>query len=61
MAGDREVLESGYQAFNRGDIDAIVENFEDDIEFVGPNSQRMPGAGKKPAITVLPPDILARP
>jgi ketosteroid isomerase-like protein len=45
MADHRDVLEAGYAAFNRGDTQGIVENFEEDIEFVGPNSQRMPGAG----------------
>jgi uncharacterized protein len=45
MPDNLEVLRSGYAAFSRGDIDGVVEGFEEDIEFVGPNSQRMPGAG----------------
>jgi len=56
MADDIEVLRSGYEAFGRGDIEAIVKDFADDVEFVGPNSQRMPGAGAhqgKPAVTAL--------
>jgi ketosteroid isomerase-like protein len=40
-----EVLRNGYAAFSRGDIEGVVEGFEEDIEFVGPNSQRTPGAG----------------
>jgi ketosteroid isomerase-like protein len=45
MPDEIEVLRRGYEAFARGDIDAIVEDFEDDIEFVGPNSQQVAGAG----------------
>jgi ketosteroid isomerase-like protein len=45
VADDIEVLRSGYEAFGRGDIEAIVEDFHDDVEFVGPNSQGVPGAG----------------
>jgi ketosteroid isomerase-like protein len=56
MADDIAVLRSGYQAFNRGDIDAVAETMEDDVEFVGPNSQRMTGAGPyqgRVAVTAL--------
>jgi hypothetical protein len=45
MPTDVEVLRSGYEAFGRGDIGGITENFHEDVEFVGPNSQRVPGAG----------------
>jgi ketosteroid isomerase-like protein len=45
MPTNVEILRSGYEAFGRGDIEGITENFAEDIEFVGPNSQRMPGAG----------------
>jgi uncharacterized protein len=46
MADDISVLRSGYDAFNRGDVDGIGATMNDDVEFVGPNSQRMPGAGE---------------
>ena len=45
MPSNIEVLRDGYEAFGRGDIGGITANFDDDVEFVGPNSQRMPGAG----------------
>ena len=45
MPSNIEVLRDGYQAFGRGDIGAITANFDDDVEFVGPNSQGTPGAG----------------
>jgi uncharacterized protein len=45
MATDVEILRGGYEAFGRGDIGGITEAFDEDVEFVGPNSQRMPGAG----------------
>jgi ketosteroid isomerase-like protein len=45
MPTDVEVLRDGYDAFVRGDIEGITASFAEDIEFVGPNSQRMPEAG----------------
>jgi ketosteroid isomerase-like protein len=45
MPTNVEVLRGGYEAFGRGDIGGITETFAEDIEFVGPNSQQMPGAG----------------
>jgi ketosteroid isomerase-like protein len=45
MAGNVDVLRGAYQAFGRGDMQAVTETWEADIEFVGPNSTRMPGAG----------------
>jgi uncharacterized protein len=45
MPSNVDVLRDGYEAFGRGDIGGITENFDEEIEFVGPNSQRMPGAG----------------
>jgi len=45
MPSNVEVLRSGYEAFGRGDIRGITETFEEDIEFVGPNSQQLPGVG----------------
>lgn len=45
MAGNVDVLRGAYQAFGRSDMQAVRETWEPDIEFVGPNSTRMPGAG----------------
>jgi ketosteroid isomerase-like protein len=45
MAGNVDVLRGAYQAFGRGDMQAVTDTWEADIEFVGPNSTRMPGAG----------------
>ena len=39
MADDIDVLRRGYEAFGRGDIEAIAEDFTDDVEFVGPDSR----------------------
>lgn len=43
MADHRDVLGTGYAAFNRGDIQGILENFDEDIEFVWPNSNGCQG------------------
>jgi uncharacterized protein len=45
MAENVETLRGAYEAFARGDIEAVTETWEADIEFEGPNSSRMPGAG----------------
>jgi ketosteroid isomerase-like protein len=45
MPDDIEMLRRGYEAFGRGDIDAVVAEFADDVEFVGPNSQQASAAG----------------
>ena len=45
MPSNIEVLRSGYEAFGRGDIGGITDTFDEDIEFVGPSSQQVPGAG----------------
>ena len=40
---DQEIIERvrhGYEAFNRGDFDATVENFHPEIEFVPPGGQK---------------------
>lgn len=45
MAENVEILRGAYGAFGRGDIEAVADTWEADIEFAGPNSSRMPGAG----------------
>jgi len=39
VADEIEMLRRGYEAFGRGDFDAIGWDFTDDVEFVGPNSR----------------------
>ena len=45
MAENVEVLRGAYEAFNHGDMETVTATWETDIEFVGPDSSRMPGAG----------------
>jgi ketosteroid isomerase-like protein len=45
MADNVEVLRGAYEAFGRGDMEAVTATWWADIEFEGPNSSRMPGAG----------------
>jgi len=45
MAENVELLRSAYEAFGRGDMEAVTATWGTDIEFEGPNSTRMPGAG----------------
>jgi ketosteroid isomerase-like protein len=45
MAENVEGLRGAYEALGRGDMEAVTATWETDIEFDGPNSSRMPGAG----------------
>jgi ketosteroid isomerase-like protein len=45
VAENVEILRGAYAAFSRGDMEAVTDIWEADIEFVGPNSSRIPGAG----------------
>jgi len=45
MGENVEVLRGAYEAFGRGDMEAVTATWETDIEFVGPNSSRMQEAG----------------
>jgi ketosteroid isomerase-like protein len=45
MAGNTDVLREGYAAYGRGDIDAAMENWSDDIEWENPNAQQIPNPG----------------
>ena len=45
MAQNVDMLRQGYEAFGRGDMDAVMETWNDDIEWEGPNTDRLPGAG----------------
>ena len=41
MGENVEVLRGAYEAFGRGDMEAVTATWETDIEFEGPNSSRM--------------------
>ena len=45
MAENVETLQSGYEAFARGDLDAALENFHDDVRWENPNAPQLPNAG----------------
>lgn len=45
MAGNVETLRSGYEAFSRGDMNAVMEVWTDDIQWEGPNAEQLPGSG----------------
>lgn len=45
MSDNVDSLREGYQAFARGDMEAVAASWDPDIEFDGPNSSRMPNAG----------------
>jgi uncharacterized protein len=45
MADNVEVLRGGYEAFGRGDMDAVMQTWADDIEWEGPNATELPGGG----------------
>ena len=45
MSENVDVLRAGYEAFARGDMEAVVAGWDPEIEFDGPNSSRMPNAG----------------
>jgi ketosteroid isomerase-like protein len=45
MAGNVEVLRGGYDAFKRGDMDAVRETWHDDIRWEAPNYDKLPGSG----------------
>ena len=40
-----DILEQGYDAYGRGDIEAAMENWQDDVRWEGSNSSRIPGSG----------------
>ena len=44
MGENVEVLRGAYEAFGRGDMEAVTATWETDIEYVGPSGVRTPGA-----------------
>ena len=45
MASNVDVLKGGYEAFNSGDQQALVDVFAEDVRWEGSNDDRVPGAG----------------
>ena len=45
MAGNTDVLREGYAAYGRGDLDAAMENWSDDIRWENPNAEQLPYPG----------------
>lgn len=45
MGQNTDTLEQGYEAYGRGDIEAAMESWHDDIRWEGSNSDRIPGSG----------------
>ena len=46
MGADADTLKSAYEAFGRGDIEATMEAWHDDIRWEGTNDDRLPGGGR---------------
>lgn len=45
MSDNLDALKRGYEAFNKGDIDAVLGIFADDIRWEGPNTDGVPMSG----------------
>jgi ketosteroid isomerase-like protein len=45
MGANTDTLKQGYEAYGRGDIDAAMENWNDDIQWENPNAQQLPYPG----------------
>ena len=45
MGANSETLKQGYEAFGRGDLDAAVEPFADDIRWENPEASQLPHSG----------------
>jgi uncharacterized protein len=42
-----DIVKRGYDAFGRGDLDALLDLFEDGIEWVTPGPPELPSAGRR--------------
>ncbi len=47
MGQDADTLKSAYDAFGRGDIEATMEAWHDDIVWEGTNDDKLPGGGRQ--------------
>jgi ketosteroid isomerase-like protein len=46
MPENSEIMKRGYEAFNSGDMDGVLEIWADDIRWEGSTDERIPGGGK---------------
>ena len=46
MAGNADTLKGAYEAFARGDMDALAETWTDDIRWEGTTDEQLPGGGR---------------
>jgi uncharacterized protein len=46
MGANADTLKSAYEAFGRGDIEATMESWADDIRWEGTNDPKLPGGGR---------------
>jgi uncharacterized protein len=46
-AGNVEIVKRGYEAFGRGDLDALLDLFEDGIEWITPGPPELASAGRR--------------
>ncbi len=45
MGANADTMKAGYDAFARGDMDAVMAVWNDDIVWEGPNAEELPGGG----------------
>ena len=45
MSENVDAVKRSYEAFGRGDIEGLLAGWQDDIQWEGPNTERLPGAG----------------
>jgi ketosteroid isomerase-like protein len=45
MSEQTDVLKKGYEAYGTGDLETVMENWQDDVRWEGSNSSRVPGHG----------------
>jgi len=45
MAENTETIKQGFEAFNNGDSEGVMETWTDDIKWEGSNSDDLPGGG----------------
>ena len=46
MGQDADTLKSAYEAFGKGDIEATMEAWSDDIRWEGTNDEKLPAGGR---------------
>ena len=46
MAGNVETIKRGFDAFNSGDVQTVMETWTDDVRWEGSNAEGLPGSGR---------------